>query len=39
VVDAEARDRIMKSGNTSELEKWLVKAATAKTTKEIFGAD
>ena len=36
-VDAEARDRIMKSGKTSELEKWLVRAATAKTTKEVFG--
>jgi dipeptidase len=38
-VDAEAREKITKSGKTSELEKWLVRAATAKTTKDVFGSD
>jgi len=36
-VDAAARDRITRSGKTADLEKWLVRAATAKTTKEVFG--
>jgi len=38
-VDAGARDRIMKSEDTAELEKWLVRAATAASTGEVFGAD
>jgi dipeptidase len=38
-VNAEARDKILKSEDASELERWLVKAATAETTDEMFKGD
>jgi dipeptidase len=36
-VDDESRERIAKSEKPAELEKWLVRAATADTAEEIFG--
>jgi dipeptidase len=38
-VTADARDKILKSGDSGQLEKWLVRAATAKTTDEVLNGD
>jgi dipeptidase len=38
-VSAEAEEKIVKSENTAELERWLVRAATAETTEEVFEGD
>ena len=38
-VSAEAKEKILKSEKSSELERWLVRAATAETTEEVFKED
>jgi hypothetical protein len=38
-VDGETRDRILKTEDAGQLEKWLVRAATAKSTGEVFKDD
>jgi len=38
-VDGETRDRILKTEDAGQLEKWLVRAATAKSTGDVFKGD
>ena len=38
-VDDEARDRIQKTEKSDQLEKWLVRAATAESIEKVFDGD